>query len=536
MKEFCIIIPAIKKNAVIPDQLVKKLNGETLIQRAINVSKDIISNENIYIITDSQEISLIAERNSINCHHDSNLNVSSSYILKSLDFIFDKLSERYSFFFLHRANAPLVNSKIIKDAINYFKKNDDKLVVSVKKEKRRVFKTDNGDLNSLFIDEKSSYYEEVNAFQISKFISLKSIHTITLPYILKPEIAIEIDGYQSWWICEKILKRKKIVFNVIGSIEVGMGHIYRALSIAHEITDHEVIFVCDEKHEIVVEKIASTDYKVTSCKKSDITDFIISQEPDLVINDILNSQKVDILKFKDRDIRVVNFEDIGSGSQYTDLTINELYESPILDGSNYLWGNDYFFLRDEFSDAKPHSILESINSVLITFGGTDQNNLSKHVLELIIPVCKDSGIKIYVVCGPGYSHKVELESFIQSQDYKDIEFTYSSGVISKIMEKTQLAISSNGRTVYELADMNIPSIIISHHKREDTHKFATLNRGFIYLGVYKGAETNESLKENFLKLIENDSFRKSLFKNITKYSFRDNKSKVLNKILSLIEN
>ena len=35
----CIVIPAIKKNAVIPDQLVKRLAGVTLIQRAIDTAR-----------------------------------------------------------------------------------------------------------------------------------------------------------------------------------------------------------------------------------------------------------------------------------------------------------------------------------------------------------------------------------------------------------------------------------------------------------------------------------------------------------------
>ena len=39
MEKRCIIIPAIKKNAVIPDQLVKKLAGVTLIERAIETAR-----------------------------------------------------------------------------------------------------------------------------------------------------------------------------------------------------------------------------------------------------------------------------------------------------------------------------------------------------------------------------------------------------------------------------------------------------------------------------------------------------------------
>ncbi len=65
MKKKCIIIPAIKKNAIIPDQLDRKMAGITLLQRAINCSKKIVPDEDIIIITDSQEISLISERNNL---------------------------------------------------------------------------------------------------------------------------------------------------------------------------------------------------------------------------------------------------------------------------------------------------------------------------------------------------------------------------------------------------------------------------------------------------------------------------------------
>ena len=535
MKDICIIIPAFKKNAVIPDQLVKNLAGKTLIQRAINLSKEILDENDIYVITDSQEISLIAERNNINFTYDSRLNVNPKNILKNLDYIFNDYSKKYKSFFLYRANAPLVNKKIIKDAISFFKENSNELIVSVKKEQRRLFKAKKNDLNILFLEEKSHFFEEVNAFQISNFSLLKNKKAKTLPFVLPSEIAIEITGYQSWWICEKLLKRKKIVFNVIGSSTLGMGHIYRSLSLAHDITDHEIVFVCDDTHHLVVDKIALKDYKVLSCNKLRIIDFIINLEPDLVINDILNTNKSDILKLKEKGIKIVNFEDLGSGSKHSDYTINELYDIPKIKGDNYLWGHDYFFLRDEFNEAKPHEIFEPIESVLISFGGTDQNNLSKVILDLILPDCKKNDIKIFIVCGSGYLFKEELLQQVSQQKYKNIELVFESAAISKIMEKTQIAISSNGRTVYELADMNIPSIVFSQHEREDTHKFACSENGFINMGVFKNEKSNYNTLFNFKKLINDDSFRRSLFKNMKKYNFRNNKSNVLDIILSLIK-
>ena len=41
MNSKLIVIPAIKKNAAIPDQLIKKLNGITLIQRAIDTALEL---------------------------------------------------------------------------------------------------------------------------------------------------------------------------------------------------------------------------------------------------------------------------------------------------------------------------------------------------------------------------------------------------------------------------------------------------------------------------------------------------------------
>ena len=62
MKERCIVIPAIKKNAVIPDQLVKKLAGVTLVERAVNTARGVLPGDDIVVLTDSQEIALICER------------------------------------------------------------------------------------------------------------------------------------------------------------------------------------------------------------------------------------------------------------------------------------------------------------------------------------------------------------------------------------------------------------------------------------------------------------------------------------------
>ncbi|MDE7063891.1 MAG: cytidine 5'-phosphate N-acetylneuraminic acid synthetase, partial [Desulfovibrionaceae bacterium] len=73
----CIVIPAIKKNAVIPDQLVKRMAGVTLIERARQTARGVMSGEHIVVVTDSQEITLICERAGVGCRYNPDLRFTS---------------------------------------------------------------------------------------------------------------------------------------------------------------------------------------------------------------------------------------------------------------------------------------------------------------------------------------------------------------------------------------------------------------------------------------------------------------------------
>lgn len=535
-KDFCIVIPAFKKNAVIPDQLIKKLDGITLIQRAINTAKEVAVANNIYVVTDSEEISLICERNNIEYFKDSNLKINSLNILIELKFIFEDLGDRYKDFILYRANAPLVTSEDVKSAYIKFKRYENSILITLKKEKHNLYKGSNHTVRSVSDDSREVFFEEIKAFEIFSYESVKNLDSEigVIPYLLN-EKAIEIENYQDWWICEKLLQRKRIVINVVASIKIGMGHIYRALSIAHEISNHEIIFVCNKDSEEIVRKLVSSDYKLNVFSSPKLINGIISLEPNIVINDVLNTEKDDILKLKTENIKCVSFEDLGTGSSFTDLTINELYDIPKSSDENILWGYEYYFVRDEFNDAVVHSFTDKIKSVLVTYGGTDQTNLTLITLKSILPECKKNNIKVYIVGGGGYLYKEDLQNYVNNCGYENIEVTFASGVISGIMEKTQIAFSSNGRTVYELAQMNIPAIVTSHHSREAEHKFAVLENGFINLGVYESDKTQKMIDNFFKKLIYDNDYRRLLFEQVKRFDFKNNKQVVLSKILSLID-
>ena len=70
-QDFGVVIQALKKAVAFQDDLVKKLAGVALIERAIEKAKSLIGNNHkVYVLTDSEEIELISSRSGVNVFCD----------------------------------------------------------------------------------------------------------------------------------------------------------------------------------------------------------------------------------------------------------------------------------------------------------------------------------------------------------------------------------------------------------------------------------------------------------------------------------
>ena len=534
-----VIIPAVKKNVAFHDDLVKKLAGHSLIERAINKAKDITEEENIYTVTDSEEIRLISQRRNVQHYFEKSLRLFPGAIVENLIGFLSTIARNYQAFILLSPYVPLLKAEEILKAFKKFELSKGKLLVPVKNEFSRIF---TGDRKSTYEFLKGGTEQTVliesHAFQIidSALIWNEKLRLDIQPHIYELDHdLIEIQSYQDWWVCEKLLQRKRIIFRVIGDEQIGMGHIQRALTLANEITDHEIRFVCEEKNKVATNKLAGYDYWLGIFKPEEIEEQIIALEPDLVINDILDSSPDYIRRLRSNNIRVVNFEDLGAGAGLTNLTINELYDKPLVSGDNILWGREYFFVREEFNDAKPNGFEGTVSNLLIMFGGTDPSDYTRKILHAVKNYCGQNKVKIYVLTGGGYRFIKELRREIAEISATEIGFYHSTGVVSHIMEKVQIAISSNGRAVYELAHMNIPAVILSHHEREKTHTFAIKENGFIPLGIHGGVEAERQLLKELDRLVTDANYRKLLFNRLEPFNFIDNKKNIVKRILDVLD-
>ena len=534
-QKFCIVIPALQKDGRIPAKCLRKLNGITLIQRAINTAKRIAREEDILVVTDAEDSKIISERNGVRCCYESIIDLSSVHIVEHLRLKHGDIFRQYPILIVFYPVTPLIDEDDLLDGLRVFVEQDADALVTLREERHKLWRKEAGSGCVSGVDlyrPHEKRFTEIQAFLILKSASAASEDGLrrVQPYVLDQK-AIEIASYQDWWICEKLLQRKRIVFVVRGGVACGLGHVSRALLIAHEITDHQIFFLCMKQSDLAWQIIVDRGYKAI-LQQGTLLDEVLTLKPDLVINDILDSDPGYVLGLKEKGITVVCFEDSGPGADQADLIVNALYENAAPVSDRHLYGQEYFCLRDEFLDSRPQEFTPVVRNLLLTFGGTDPSDFTRKTLDTVWPICHERGIKIYIVTGPGYVYKQELTDHIATLPLKDIEFIYATNIMSQVMEKVDIAVSAAGRTVYELAHMRIPAVIMSHHDRENRHTFACEPNGFINIGVMHPFDPDR-LRHALLRLLDGDC-RRTFQERLKDFSFKDNKYNVIKRIIDLL--
>ena len=311
-----------------------------------------------------------------------------------------------------------------------------------------------------------------------------------------------------------------------------MGHIYRSLILRDILNEYDVRFITTVIEKVVINFFREREIPLSISKSNNILNNIYKIKPDILINDILDTKTKFIKHVKNNNIKVINLEDLGTGAKYADLLVNEIYEKKVFHSKNSYWGHKFFLIKKDFLKLKRNKFKKNIKNILITFGGTDHSNLSLKILKIIKNYVIKKKLNIYLVLGPGYKYINTVSRY--SKDFPNIKIINSTGFMEKIMSICDIAISSNGRTVYELCHMRIPSIIISQNQREQSHLFSKYKNGFINLGYFESKNLFADVLKQFIQLNENNTLRKKLFENQSKFSFKEGRKNYFSLITKLV--
>lgn len=497
-----IVIPARGGSKRIPRKNVRIMCGKPLISYSIENAKSLreFLDLDVCVSTDDEELLSIVEKRGVDViRRPAELatdKVTLDPVIYHAVVEMEKIKGcKYDTVITMQATSPTLKSETVKAAILFFEKSEYDTIISAMNKPHLSWGVKDGKIvknyeKRLNSQELPPNYLETGGFLITRRECVSENGRIgenVNIFEISEDEAIDIDTYSDWVLCENILKRKKIVFRTVGKMKLGMGHVYRCLTLAYKLTGHEILFVLDAGSDIGIAKVkeANFPYEVVDNER-DFEGILQRIKPDILVNDILDTTP-DYMSICTRNAgRVVNFEDVGQGAKYADAVINALYEK----GDrlhNEFYGSKYFCIRDEFLEEEPKEFSEEVENIVVIFGGADPSDLTGRLysigkrLHRLYPE-----VKFHFLVGFAYNHK----DVIVTDEENGIYIHNDAKRVSSFMSKADLAVTSQGRTVYELASMGVPAVVLAQNEREAEHVFAGIQNGFINLGL--GAKQDDN--------------------------------------------
>lgn len=497
------VIPARSGSKGIPNKNIRIVNGRPLVYYAIQnaINSNFITD--IVVSTDSPEVKIIASQMGVK-YKERNLKLcGDSITLDSVVFDAIPKNKKWDYIITMQPTSPTLKSETLDKAINYAIKNNlDTLISAVNKPHLSWCEKEGKKIPNYKERLNRQYlppcYFETGAFVISKFSAVTPntrIGKIVDVYNLSEEESIDVDTFEDLQIVKHILKKQKVAIYVNGNNKRGIGHIYRALEIADEFTCKPDIYY--DLNQTDVKVFGSTTHNLIPVNGiAELFKICEKEKYTIFINDILTTSLDYMIGIKTvlPNAKIINFEDDGEGQIKADLVFNALLSHNDL--PNVYAGEKYYISGKSFMFYNPIEIKEKVEKVFIAFGGADPQNYSDRLLK-IISKKEYKDINFVVVLGRA---KYNIEELLEYNNYDNIEVLYDIKNMPEIMSSCDVAITSRGRTGYELAILGIPSIAMAQNEREEKHGFVCNENGFTYIGLNPDDEIIESNLRMYLNM------------------------------------
>lgn len=515
-----VVIPARGDSKRILRKNIRLLADKPLIAHAIGIAKSskyvddvVVSSEDFEIIQIAEKFGASIVRRSPNLAGDR---IPLDPVILDATVQKEKQAfDEYDIVITIQPTSPLLKSETLDKAIEKFDNYDIDTVISVTGEKH---------FNWMFNESENRYYplfsERVNQDYLpTEFIETGGFFA-TRRHFLTPnsrmgnnvdlmeisrEESINIVSYEDWWVAERYLNKKKIALIVNASDEIGISRMDRCIALASRLLSDNVLFLLDENHQMGIDMVNKFNcpYRVYD-GEDELFDLLKRFNPHIVINDVSDTSKDYINRQKQLGFFVINFEDVGTGSEDADLVFDVLYEH---DGGfgNIFIGYKYYLLRDEFYFQPKKIVNPNVDTVLIAFGGDDSNNLTERTLESVL----GSGYagRIDVILPFNYSKKEQL---LQKYEMShNVQIYHRVNNISDFMLRADIVFSSAGRKMYEICSVGTPCICICQNGREQTHAFGSPKNGFINMGLAEFL-SNEDITNQFKILWQDFELRQTM--------------------------
>ncbi len=513
------VVPVRGGSKGLPRKNARLLGDKPLMSHVLTTLKTVDKPEQTIVITDDEELEAIAEKEGVRVFKEpltTGKATLDEVCLKILPELEGLGAKKDDIILTIQATCPYVSANTIVKARDILKKEGGGVLTVMDDRHLNWTVNEDGKPQPLYKERLNRQYLPPNfresgavigsVIGLFKKTGTRINEPINIVEIEKKE-GLDIDTYADWAVAEHYQNQRKILVRADAGKTIGMGHVYRAITMAQEMAQHELVFATKniEGDTLGRDFLMQYPYKLFEFNSDkDFSKFAIEEGFDYIFLDQLSTTRDYIRDLKKSGAKVITFEDLGTGAIEADLVINDLYKISGLSKDKQLYGLKYSFLPPLFQVIDPQqNVKKTIDNILILFGGTDPLNLTVKTLESLQSL-KYKGF-VTVVQGMG-----RLDREINLDDYQ-LEGRVLSNInnIAKVMREADLAFSSAGRTITELLMMRVPTVCICQNERELTHSHASQRYGVHNLGL-GNLISNDTLQANIQFVIENLEFRKMM--------------------------
>lgn len=298
----------------------------------------------------------------------------------------------------------------------------------------------------------------------------------------------------------------RVIIFTEGGDNIGFGHITRCSALYEELLERkiETIFVVYGKN--IEDILKGKNYINKDWKDKEFLQNFLKKDDYVIIDSYLAD--LDIYEYVSQNVKKVLCIDDYNRIKYPlkALTINLCFKK--LEQKNYYFGSKYLILRKEF--LKFREISKKDKEILILIGGNDIRDITMKIVKIIKQNFPDYSLNVI-------SKNREIDKYLSITDKR--YFNLSADEIIKLIEKSYIAISACGQTLFELTKIGIATLGIKiAENQNDNISYFTKERYLEYMGSFDDEFFENNLLRGF-KVLENKEENKKrvdIGKNLTK--------------------
>jgi len=278
--------------------------------------------------------------------------------------------------------------------------------------------------------------------------------------------------------------------------KIGYGHLSRCKIIADELIKNDVnpVFLIHDTDAPILKLLSDQNYEYRILQEDEPQEIISCKnlyktEKYLLIFDTdieLYYKKETQLALINAGFKLAYFTFWDHYSYYAHIIINQnplslTHHYQTAEYTKKLLGPEYMIFDDQFVDVSAHVSKQGKGKewdFFLSFGGTDiPDTTAKTIMALEL---LDTNIRLCnVIIGALYQNEKRLYDLVENCPFECRIFKQIPN-IADIMQQSNIAISSGGLTLWELAMMNVPTAVISYSEREKITADYLDKRGWTY--------------------------------------------------------